>query len=109
MHKFITPSPIQIGSADPAPRTTMGEPSYRFRATMFTKETIYRAGADALSWGDGGAEGRLANADIRKVRTLRRSRDALWRGIESGAMCAAAAARECDRARQPKFHRRRPV
>ena len=46
----------------------MDEPSYRFRATMFTKETAYRAGADALSWGDNGAEGRLAYTDIRKVR-----------------------------------------
>jgi hypothetical protein len=46
----------------------MDEPSYRFRATMFTQETTYSAGAAALSWGDGGAEGRLAYADIRKVR-----------------------------------------
>jgi hypothetical protein len=69
MRKFITPTPVHIGSADPAPRTTMDEPSYRFRATMFTKETIYRAGAKALSWCDGGAESRLAYADIRQVRT----------------------------------------
>jgi hypothetical protein len=46
----------------------MDQPSYRFRATMFNKETTYLVGANDLSWGDGGAEGRLAYSGIRKVR-----------------------------------------
>jgi len=49
----------------------MDEPTYSVRASIRRKETTYRAGEDALIWGDAGAEARLRYADVRKIHIYR--------------------------------------
>jgi len=51
----------------------MTEPSYSFRANLFTPERTYRIGPDALRWTSGAEEGRIGFGDVCEVRLRRQS------------------------------------
>lgn len=51
----------------------MTEPSYSFRANLFTPERTYRIGPDALRWTSGAEEERIGFGDVCEVRLWRQS------------------------------------
>ncbi len=46
----------------------MDAPAYSFRLSLARKETAYRLTGEALAWTEGGRDGALAFADMRRIR-----------------------------------------